>query len=161
MKLLFSLVFCIFLSTAFCDEGSQTSSQKDILSSLKDATTDYVHDDGAKVNDERNSEDTKLVVEDMSATHCRGIILRCERGQRSEAYCRRFVPRCQGNIRPRQRNIRKSTTRQRKRNIRKSTTRQRKRNISRQRQRKIRKSKTRQSNRNKRRQRKRKIRKSS
>merc|ERR1719427_1156082 len=139
MKLLFSLVFCIFLSTAFCDEGSQTSSQKDILSSLKDATTDYVHDDGAKVNDERNSEDKKLLVEDMSAAHCRGIILRCERRQRSEAYCRRFVPRCQRNIRPRQRNIRprqrnirKSTTRQRKRNISKSNTRQSKPNISRQ-----------------------------
>merc|ERR1719427_335523 len=137
MKLLFSFVFCIFLSTAFCDEGAQISSQEDPFSSSNVATTDYVHDDGAKVNeanDERNSEDTKLVVEDMSAARCRGIILRCERGQRSEAYCRRFVPRYQPYTRQRKRNIRKSTTRQRKRNIRKSTTRQSKRNISRQRQ---------------------------
>jgi len=50
MKLLFSFVFCIFLSTAFCDEGAQISNQEDIFSSSNDAATDYVHDDGAEVN---------------------------------------------------------------------------------------------------------------
>jgi len=45
MKLLFSFVFCILLSTAFCDEGAEISSQKDIFSSSNDAATDHVNDD--------------------------------------------------------------------------------------------------------------------
>jgi len=45
MKLLFSFVFCILLSIAFCDEGAEISSQKDIFSSSNDAATDHVNDD--------------------------------------------------------------------------------------------------------------------
>jgi len=76
MKLLFSFVFCILLSIAFCDEGPQTSSRKDVFSSLYyhgDMATDDVNDDTPlsvmahaylRHNDERNSEDMKLVAED-------------------------------------------------------------------------------------------------
>jgi len=81
MKSLFSFVVCIFLSTAFCDEGAQISSQKDILSSSNDATTDYVHDDGAKVNqvnDETNS-DMKFLVEDDGKSEWRECIRKCNR----------------------------------------------------------------------------------
>jgi len=45
MKLLFSFVFCILLSIAFCDEGPQTSSRKDVFSSSNDVATAYVNDD--------------------------------------------------------------------------------------------------------------------
>jgi len=45
MKLLFSFAFCILLSIAFCDEGAEISSQKDIFSSSNDAATDHVNDD--------------------------------------------------------------------------------------------------------------------
>jgi len=78
--------------------GAQRSSQNNIFSSSNVATTDYAHDDGAKVNevyDERNSKDMKLVVADYSAAHCPRLILRCERRQSLDAYCRKHLPSCQ------------------------------------------------------------------
>jgi len=59
MNLLYSFIFCIFISTAFCDEGAQLLMQKDTLpESLpsNDNSVNPLNDDGLKV-DEAKAED--------------------------------------------------------------------------------------------------------